>query len=102
MVPGAAEIEGAFKAAAGARAGAVLVIPGGLFDRHAGRIAKLAAKSRLPAMYGLGSYVEAGGLMSYSEDLVEIYRRTAGFVHKILKGAKPGISPSSSRRSSSW
>jgi putative ABC transport system substrate-binding protein len=44
-------------------------------------------------MYGLRFYVEGGGLMSYSPDLVEIYRRTAGFVDKILKGAKPADLP---------
>src|SRR5712692_2552013 len=83
----AGEIEGAFKAATRARAGALLVLAGGFFDRHAGRIAELAAKSRLPAMYVLRLFVEAGGLISYSADLVEIYRRAAVFVDKILKGA---------------
>jgi len=89
----AGEIEGAFKAATGARAGALLVVPGGLFDRHARRIAELAAKSRLPAMYGLRFYVEAGGLISYSADLIEIFRRAAAYVDKILKGAKPADLP---------
>jgi putative ABC transport system substrate-binding protein len=89
----AGEIEGAFKEATGARAGALLVFAGGLLDRHARRIAELAAKSRLPAMYGLRLYVEAGGLISYSADLVEIFRRAAVFVDKILKGAKPADLP---------
>src|SRR5712692_7733429 len=89
----AGEIEEAFKAATGARAGALLAIPSVLFDPHARRIAELAAKSRLPAMYGFRFYVEAGGLMSYSPDLIEIYRRAAVFVDKILKGAKPADLP---------
>jgi putative ABC transport system substrate-binding protein len=96
------EIEGAFKVATGSRAGALLVSAGALLDLHARRIAELAAKSRLPAMYLLRFYVEAGGLISYSPDLLEIYRRAAVFVDKILKGAKPPTCPSSSRRSSSW
>jgi len=89
----AGEIEGAFKAATGARAGALLVFAGPLLDRHARRIAELAAKSRLPAMYMLRFYVEAGGLISYSADLIELYRRAAVFVDKILKGAKPADLP---------
>ena len=89
----AGEVEGAFKAATGARAGALLVFAGGLLDRHAQRIAELAAKSRLPAMYSLRRYVEAGGLISYSADLIEIWRRAAVFVDKILKGTKPADLP---------
>jgi putative tryptophan/tyrosine transport system substrate-binding protein len=89
----AGEVEGAFKAATGARAGALLVFAGGLLDRHAQRIAELAAKSRLPTMYSLRRYVEAGGLISYSADLIEIWRRAAVFVDKILKGAKPADLP---------
>src|SRR5262245_44517964 len=57
------------------------------------RITELASKSRLPAMYDLRPYVEAGGLISYSADLVEIWRRAAGFVDRILRGAKPGDLP---------
>ena len=89
----AGEIEGAFKAATGARAGAVLVSAGALFDRGARRIVELAAKSRLPAMYILRFYVEAGGLISYSPDLLEIWRGAAVFVDKILKGASPAELP---------
>jgi putative ABC transport system substrate-binding protein len=89
----AGEIEGAFNAATGARAGALLVFASGLLDRQARRIAELAAKSRLPAMYSLRFYVEAGGLISYSADLIDIWRRAAVFVDKILKGAKPADLP---------
>jgi ABC-type uncharacterized transport system substrate-binding protein len=75
------------------RAGALLVHPIGLLDRHARRIAELAAKNRLPAMYGLRLYVEVGGLASYSADDIDIWRRSAAFVDKILKGAKPADLP---------
>jgi putative ABC transport system substrate-binding protein len=89
----AGKIEEAFKAATGARAGALLVIPVPLFDRHARRIAELAAKSRLPAMYAFRYYVEAGGLMFYGADLIDSFRRAAVFVDKILKGTKPADLP---------
>jgi putative ABC transport system substrate-binding protein len=89
----AGEIEGAFKAATDARAGALLVIASGPLVRHARRVAELAAKSRLPAMYPLRLYVEAGGLISYGANLSEIWRRAAVFVDKILKGAKPADLP---------
>ena len=86
------EIEGAFKAATGAHAGALLVLPGGL-ERYARRISELAAKSRLPTMYSFRFYVEAGGLISYGTDLIALYRQAAVFVDKILKGAKPADLP---------
>ena len=89
----AAEIEGLFKAATDARAGALLVFAAGFLFPHARRVAELAARSRLPAMYELRPYVEAGGLISYSTDLIEIWRRAAVFVDKILKGAKPAALP---------
>jgi len=87
------EIEGALKAATGARAGSLLVIASGLFFRHHRRVAELVARSRLPAMYGFRQYVEAGGLISYDADLTEIWRRAAVFVDKILKGANPADLP---------
>ena len=57
------------------------------------RIVELAAASRLPAIYDLRPFVEAGGLISYGADLNEIWRRAAGFVDKILKGTKPADLP---------
>jgi len=82
------EIERAFTAATSARGG-LLVHPSPLPDENAGRIAVLAVKSRLPGMYPLRPYVEAGGLIYYGANLVEIWRRAAVFVDKIRKGAKP-------------
>lgn len=87
------EIEAAFSAAHNARAGALVVFNSALLDLQAGRIAALAAKARLPAIYGLRSYVEAGGLMAYGPDLVENWRRAALYVDKILRGAKPADLP---------
>jgi len=57
------------------------------------RIAELAAKHRLPAVYHWKEYVEAGGLLSYGTDLAEGFRRAAIYVDKILKGAKPAELP---------
>ena len=83
------EIDRAFKTAIDARADALLVVSGGLLTSEARRIAELAAKSRLPAMYPLRFFVEGGGLISYGTDIVDVWRRAAAFVDKILKGAKP-------------
>jgi putative ABC transport system substrate-binding protein len=83
----------AFQTARDARAGALLVNASGFFDRHAARITRLAIEYRLPAMYALPRFVEVGGLMSYSPDLVAIWKRAAYYVDRILKGAKPGDLP---------
>jgi putative ABC transport system substrate-binding protein len=56
-------------------------------------IVELAEKSRLPAIYPFRDYAEAGGLMAYGTDLVELFRRMANDVHQILNGAKPGDIP---------
>jgi putative ABC transport system substrate-binding protein len=57
------------------------------------RIVELAASHRLPAVYALREFIEAGGLSSYATSLVDQYRRAASYVDKILKGAKPGDLP---------
>ncbi len=87
------EIDGAFKTAADARAGAVFVSASGVLFPHARRVAELAARSRLPAMYGLPAYVQAAGLMSYGVDDKDIWHHAATYVDKILKGAKPADLP---------
>jgi len=89
----AGEIERAFKTATDARAGGLLVSAAGLLYTHARRLAEVAARSRLPVMYELRPYVEAGGLISYGADLIEVWRRAAVFVDKILKGARPADLP---------
>ena len=92
-IRGAGEIEDALRAAIGARAGTLLVSAPGILFPNAQRFAELAAKSRLPAMYVLREYVEAGGLIAYGPDINDIWRRAAVFVDKILKGARPGDLP---------
>jgi putative ABC transport system substrate-binding protein len=66
---------------------------GAFFGFHEKRIIDLAAKNRLPAMYIVARFVEAGGLMSYGEDRLEMFRRAAEIVDKILKGTKPADIP---------
>jgi putative ABC transport system substrate-binding protein len=89
----AGELERAFRTAASARAGALMTIASPLLFGRARQLAQLAAAHRLPAMYDLAEYVEAGGLISYGADLDEIWRRAATFVDKILKGARPAELP---------
>jgi putative ABC transport system substrate-binding protein len=89
----ARDIEGAIKGATDARAGALLVLGGGILYPNSRRIAELAGKSRLPSIYSLRPQVEAGGLMSYGADIVAAWQRAAVFVDKILKGANPADLP---------
>ena len=60
---------------------------------HRTRIADLAARNQLPAMYGFRQYAEAGGLMAFGTSLADLSRRAATYVDKILKGAKPADLP---------
>ena len=71
------DLEGAFLAAAKARASALITIRNGLLNRYAKRIADLAVKNRLPSMYEGSDFVEAGGLISYSANDAEQFRRAA-------------------------
>jgi ABC-type uncharacterized transport system substrate-binding protein len=88
------DIETAFRAASKARAEAVLyLVAGTVAGGHQTQIVKLAVKSRLPAIYPTSLWVDAGGLMSYSANIIDSYRRAATYVDKILKGAKPADLP---------
>jgi len=75
------------------RADALSVAVTPLFDAHRRRLVDLAARHRLPTVYSFGSYVEVGGLMSYGPEISDLFRRAAGYVDKILKGARPGDLP---------
>jgi putative ABC transport system substrate-binding protein len=87
------EIDSALRKAVAAKAGALLVFAASALYPHAQRVTDQVAKHRLPAMYELRSYVEAGGLVSYGADINDIWRRSAVFVDKILKGARPADLP---------
>jgi ABC-type uncharacterized transport system substrate-binding protein len=88
-----AEFDGAFSAAAREHAGAVLVLSTPLYMGGAKQLAQLGLARKLPTMFGPREHVEAGGLMSYSPDRADLYRRAAGYVDKILKGANPADLP---------
>jgi putative ABC transport system substrate-binding protein len=90
---GPGEIDRAFAAMARERAGALLVLLDAMFLDQRERIAGLAAKNRLPAVYGLRRHVEAGGLMAYGANLFDLIRHPAIYVDKILRGAKPADLP---------
>jgi putative ABC transport system substrate-binding protein len=87
------DLQGAFATLTKERASALLVAVDVIFALHARRIADLAAKHQVPAMYGSSEHVEAGGLISYAPDIPDVFRRAATYVDKILKGAKPADLP---------
>jgi putative ABC transport system substrate-binding protein len=87
------DFEAAFQAADKGRARALIVVSGSLFNRHIRRFADLAIANGLPSVHERNHYVAAGGLMSYSANDAENYRRAATYVDKILKGAKPADLP---------
>ena len=88
-----ADIDRAFSDMTRSRAGALSVFTGLLFFVERKRLAELAAKNRLPAVYPWTDGVDAGGLMAYGAHLPDLFRRAATYVDKILKGAKPGDLP---------
>jgi putative ABC transport system substrate-binding protein len=87
------DFEGAFKTARSARAGAMLIIAGPRAVENCRLIAELALKSRLPLMSQFSPFAEAGALLSYGPDLNDLFRRAGSYVHRILKGARPGDLP---------
>jgi putative ABC transport system substrate-binding protein len=87
------DLDAAFENAAKSRMNALITISGSLLNRYTKQIADRAIKSRLPSMHERSQYVVAGGLMSYSADDGESFRRAAVYVDKILKGAKPADLP---------
>ena len=87
------DFESAFAAMARERVGALLHFSDGMGLLHRARIVELAAKHRLPVMYGLREFVDAGGLVVYGPSMRDSFRRAATYVDKILKGAKPADLP---------
>jgi len=93
VVRGPDDFAGALAAATTGRAGALTVAEDPLTITKRTQIVDFAAKSRLPAIYGVKEFVDAGGLMSYGVNLADLWRRAATYVDKILKGAKPADLP---------
>jgi putative ABC transport system substrate-binding protein len=95
LVPAASpdDLADAFSAMTAQRAEAFIVLPSPMMFNQYGRIVKLAAKDRLPSMYQSREAVDLGGLMSYGASIAELARRSAGFVDRILKGARPAELP---------
>jgi putative ABC transport system substrate-binding protein len=92
-VRGPKDIETAFREASKGRADAVLVLASPVLTFQRTQVVDFAVKSRLPAIYPQKEYVEDGGLMTYGVSFVDLYRRAATYVDKILKGAKPADLP---------
>jgi putative tryptophan/tyrosine transport system substrate-binding protein len=91
--PDAKGLERAFQTAKQKQAGAIMTTVTSRFLAERKRIVELAVTYRLPAIYPDKEFVDEGGLMSYGADSTDLYRRTAGYVDKILKGAKPADLP---------
>jgi ABC-type uncharacterized transport system substrate-binding protein len=87
------EFEGAFAAMVRERANGVVVAQDPIALGSRSQVVLLAARSRLPAVYGVREFAEAGGLMSYGPNIADQFQRAAFYVDRILKGAKPGDLP---------
>jgi putative ABC transport system substrate-binding protein len=92
-IRGSGELDGAFSAIAREHADALVVLPSGVLYAEQRRIVDLAARHRLPTMYSVREWVANGGLVSYGSSLADLQRRSATYVDRILKGAKPGDLP---------
>lgn len=90
---GAEDIDRAFESAHAAQAGGAIVFDDPVLWSHRKRFVALAQQSKLPVIYGYREFVDEGGLMSLGPDRIAHYRRTAIYVDRILKGAKPGDLP---------
>ena len=87
------QLEHAVSEAASAGVGALLVVQDAMFFTHRGHLADLAMRNHLPTIYGNLEHVEAGGFMAYTSNRLELFRRAAGYVERILKGARPADLP---------
>ena len=90
---GPGDFDKAFSEMTNARVDALMVLGSTMFLVERRHLVGLAAKNRLPAMYGLREYVDAGGLMCYGPDNADMSRRAATYVDKILKGTTPADLP---------
>ena len=89
----ASQLDNGFAILASQRADALIVVPTPFFTRQRTRIAELAARYGLPAIYGLREYAAAGGLMSYGASLTDAFQQAGGYAGRILKGEKPADLP---------
>ena len=87
------DFDGVFETARRQRPDALITVEDPLTVNHRKLISDFAAEFRLPTLYGLKEFVAAGGLLSYGANLSDVFRRSAGYVDKILKGAKPADLP---------
>jgi putative ABC transport system substrate-binding protein len=92
-IQGPGDIEPAFESARRERVGGLVVLRDPVLITHRARVVELAAKHRLPVMYGWREFVDAGGFMSFEPSLPDLHRRAAGLVDRILKGARPADLP---------
>ena len=86
-------VEAAFAEAVRLRASAVVIISDGATIVHRAQLGSAALQHRLPTIFANKTYLEGGGLMSYGPDIIEVWRRAATYVDRILKGAKPADMP---------
>ena len=87
------DIDTAFRAAGNGRGDAVLLLVSSVLNAYRTQVVEHTVKNRLPAIYPFVDFAEAGGLMSYGVSFIDLHRRAATYVDKILKGAKPGELP---------
>ena len=87
------DLEPAFQSAIKQKCDALVVNRNPVTGNRRKQIAELAIKNRIPAIYGESEFVEAGGLVSYGTNIAELFRRSATYADKILKGAKPADLP---------
>jgi putative ABC transport system substrate-binding protein len=92
-VRGANDFAKSFSMVAKERSGALIELPNPLFHANSKRIVEFASKNKLPTIFHSKDFVEAGGLMAYGADFVDLYRRAAYLVDRILKGTKPADLP---------
>jgi putative ABC transport system substrate-binding protein len=90
---GPADFDRAFSDMTRTHADALTVLPSAMFFNERQRLADLAAKNRLPAVFPFREFADAGGLMAYGANSPDMWRRTATYVDRILKGAKPADLP---------